>query len=161
VEGWYLSFKPAKPRASLYLPLLLHILPSDLVSDSSNITGSSNCESLSLGLISPDDTEQTQHFLGPFPLSSSYYMTSGFLIATGLFSYPLNSVVSSYVSRPKPRWREEGLWTELELCQMPDPVFPTSFPDPELLGHPLGGVRTSLQSTILCFKSKALNLAGN
>lgn len=151
------------PPAILPVVLLLHILPSDLTSDSSNITGSSNCESLSLGLISPDDNRTKpntswDHSLSALPLKkcSSYYITSGFLITTELFSYPLNSVISSYVSPPKPTWRGEGLWTELELCQMTDPVFPTFFPDTELLGPIPSGVSEPVCKAEFCVSSPKL-----
>lgn len=169
VEGVLSSLQTSKaqgkslsPTLGLLLPLL-HILPSDLASDSSNITGSSNCKSLSLGLISPDDSRTKPntswgHSLSALPLKrcSSYYMTRGFLLTTGLLSYPLNSVVSSYVSPPKPRWRGEGLWTEPELCQMTDPVFPTFFPDTELLGPIPSGVSEPVCKAEFCVSSPKL-----
>lgn len=125
--------------------------------------GSSNCESLPLGLISPDDnrTNTTHPGAIPFQLSlslktcPSYYMTSGFFDTTRLFSYPLNSV-SSYSSPPKPRWREEGLGTELELCQMTNPAFPTPFPNTDLLGLIPSGVSEPVCKAEFCVSSPKL-----
>lgn len=104
----------------------------DLASDSSNTTGASTWESLPLAVISPDDHRTNPTLPGAIPSQlslslktcPSHYVTSGSLITTGLFSHTLNSV-SSYSSPPKPRWRKEGLGTELEPCQMTEPAFPT------------------------------------
>lgn len=114
-----------------------------------------------VGLISPDDNRtNTQLSLGPFLLNSfflcpSYYMTSGFFDNHWIVLLSPKQYKFLFFS-PKPRWREEGLGTELELCQMTDPAFPTPFPDTELLGLIPSGVSEPVCKAEFCVSSPKL-----
>lgn len=105
-------------------------------------------------------TEQTQFSLGPFLLNSfflcpSYYMTSGFFDNHWIVLLSPKQCKFLFFS-PKPGWREEGLGTELELCQMTDPAFPTPFPDTELLGLIPSGVSEPVCKAEFCVSSPKL-----
>lgn len=104
-------------------------------------------------------TEQTQFSLGPFFLNS--FSALHITWQVGFFDNHWIVLLSPKQCKflffsPKPRWREEGLGTELELCQMTDPAFPTPFPDTELLGLIPSGVSEPVCKAEFCVSSPKL-----
>lgn len=110
-------------------------------------------------LISPDDNRTNPTLPRAIPsqlfLCPSYYMTSGFFDNHWIVLLSPKQCKFLFFS-PKPGWREEGLGTELELCQMTDPAFPTPFPDTELLGLIPSGVSEPVCKAEFCVSSPKL-----
>lgn len=118
-----------------------------------------------VGLISPDDNRTNPSL--PRAIPSQLFLSLPFILHDKwvffFFFFDNHWIVLLSPKQckflffsPKPRWREEGLGTELELCQMTDPAFPTPFPDTELLGLIPSGVSEPVCKAEFCVLSPKL-----